>query len=112
RQADQVTAHHVPLLVKIAPDLSDDDVRDIAALALELRLDGIVATNTTTTRTGLVSSPAEVAAAGEGGLSGPPLRRRSLEVLQILRAAAGERLVLVAAGGITTADDARERIHA
>ena len=102
----------VPLLVKIAPDLADADVDAIADLALELSLDGIIATNTTVSRDGLASPPAEVAAAGAGGLSGPPLRARALEVLTRLRKRAGDRLVLIAAGGIETPDDAWERLRA
>ena len=102
----------VPLLVKIAPDLADADVDAVADLALELGLDGIVATNTTTSRDGLASPAAEVAAAGAGGLSGPPLRARSLAVLRRLHARAGDRLVLIAAGGIETPDDAWERLRA
>jgi dihydroorotate dehydrogenase len=102
----------VPLLVKIAPDLADADVDAVADLAVELGLDGIIATNTTTSRVGLASSPAEVAAAGAGGLSGPPLRARALAVLIRLRARAGDRLVLIAAGGIETPDDAWERLRA
>ena len=102
----------VPLLVKIAPDLADDDVDAIADLAVELGLDGIIATNTTTARPDLVSDPALVAAAGAGGLSGVPLRPRALEVLRRLHVRAGDRLVLIAAGGIETADDAWERIAA
>src|SRR5215470_8155398 len=104
--------YRVPLLVKIAPDLADADVDAVADLALELGLDGIIATNTTTSRTGLASPAAEVAAAGAGGLSGPPLRARSLAVLARLRARAGDRLVLIAAGGIETPDDAWERLRA
>jgi dihydroorotate dehydrogenase len=102
----------VPLLVKIAPDLADADVDAVADLALELGLDGIIATNTTVSRDGLASSPAEIAAAGAGGLSGPPLRRPALAVLRRLRARAGDRLVLIAAGGIETPDDAWERLRA
>jgi dihydroorotate dehydrogenase len=102
----------VPLLVKIAPDLADADVDALADLALELGLDGIIATNTTVSRDGLASPPAEVAAAGAGGLSGPPLRARALEVLTRLRERAGDRLVLIAAGGIETPDDAWERLRA
>ena len=102
----------VPLLVKIAPDLADGDVDAIAELALELGLDGIIATNTTIARDGLVSDPALVEAAGAGGLSGAPLRARSLEVLRRLYARTGDRLVLIAAGGIESADDAWERITA
>jgi len=102
----------VPLLVKIAPDLADGDVDAIADLALELGLDGIIATNTTIGRAGLVSDAALVEAAGTGGLSGVPLRARALEVLARLYARTGDRLVLIAAGGIETADDAWERITA
>ena len=102
----------VPLLVKIAPDLADADVDAVADLALELGLDGIIATNTTVSRDGLASPAAEVAAAGAGGLSGPPLRARSLAVLRRLHARAGDRLVLIAVGGIETPDDAWERLRA
>jgi dihydroorotate dehydrogenase len=102
----------VPLLVKIAPDLSDEDVDAVADLAVELRLDGVVATNTTLRRDGLRTDAAHVQALGPGGLSGRPLRARALEVLRRLRARAGDRLVLVAVGGIETPDDAWERIRA
>jgi dihydroorotate dehydrogenase len=102
----------VPLLVKIAPDLAAQDVDAVADLAVELGLDGIIATNTTTSRDGLASSPSEVAAAGAGGLSGPPLRGAALTVLRRLRERAGDRLVLIAAGGIDTPDDAWEAMAA
>jgi dihydroorotate dehydrogenase len=102
----------VPLLVKIAPDLADEDVDAIADLAVELGLDGIVATNTTVSRAHLTSAAAEVAAAGVGGLSGAPLKPRALHVLRRLRGRVGDRLVLVASGGIETPDDVWERIEA
>jgi dihydroorotate dehydrogenase len=102
----------VPLLVKIAPDLADPDIDAVADLALELGLDGIIATNTTIARTGLATPDDEVAALGAGGLSGPPLKARALAVLQRLRAKVGARVMLVAAGGIETADDAWQRIRA
>lgn len=108
--ADRATPRRVPLLVKIAPDLDDADVDAVADLALDLRLDGIIATNTTISRDGLTSKNAEEA--GAGGLSGAPLRRRSLEVLRRLRERTGDRLVLVSVGGIETADEAWERIQA
>jgi dihydroorotate dehydrogenase len=101
----------VPLLVKIAPDLADEDIDAIADLALDRGLDGIIATNTTVARDHLDASRA-AAAAGAGGLSGPPLKPRSLSVLRRLRARVGDRLILVASGGIETADDAWERIEA
>jgi dihydroorotate dehydrogenase len=113
RQAlDGASAQHVPLLVKIAPDLADEDIDAIADLALELGLDGIIATNTTVSRDDLASAPAEVEAAGAGGLSGPPLAGPALRVLRRLRDRTGGRLLLVAAGGIETAGDAWARIEA
>lgn len=102
----------VPLVVKIAPDLADDDIDAVAAMAVELGLDGIIATNTTIARGGLTTPPDAVAALGAGGLSGAPLKARSLEVLRRLRAKVGDRLVLIAVGGIETADDAWARITA
>jgi dihydroorotate dehydrogenase len=99
-----------PVLVKIAPDLADGDVDAVADLAAELGLAGIVATNTTISRSGLAT--AGVAELGAGGVSGAPVARRSLEVLRRLHARVGERLVLVSVGGIETADDAWERITA
>ena len=101
----------VPLLVKIAPDLADPDVDAVADLALDLGLDGIVATNTTISRAGLHDSAA-VADAGAGGLSGAPLKQRSLEVLTRLHDRCGKRVTLVAAGGITTPADAEARLAA
>ena len=101
----------VPLLVKIAPDLADEDIDAVADLALELGLDGIIATNTTISRDGLADSAA-VADAGPGGMSGAPLKQRSLAVLARLHDRTGKRLVLIAAGGIETAADAEARLAA
>lgn len=112
RQADAVTDTHVPLLVKIAPDLSDQDVLAVADLAVELGLDGIVATNTTISREGLRSTPEEVAAVGAGGLSGAPLKARALEVLRLVRGRVGDDMTIIAVGGIGDSDDARERLDA
>ena len=101
-------ATSTPVLVKIAPDLSDDDVDEIADLAVELGLAGIVATNTTVSRSGLATPGAE--ALGTGGVSGPPVASRSAEVLRRLYRRVGDRLVLISVGGIETADDAWDRI--
>jgi dihydroorotate dehydrogenase len=100
------------LLVKVAPDLGDEALDEIADLCLELGLDGIVATNTTVSRELLATPDAEVAALGAGGLSGAPLKIPALNALRRLRARAGDRLLLVACGGIETADDAWERVRA
>lgn len=112
RAADAVTQHRVPLLVKIAPDLSDDDVLAVADLAVELGLEGIIATNTTIRRDGLSTPERDVAAIGAGGLSGPPLSERSLAVLRLLRGRAGAGLAVISVGGITTPSDVAERLAA
>jgi dihydroorotate dehydrogenase len=101
-----------PLLVKIAPDLTDDEVRRIAELAVSLGLDGIIATNTTISREGLKSDPAKVAAAGSGGLSGTPVAARSLEVLRLVRSAVPAELCVISVGGVETAEDVAERLDA
>lgn len=99
-----------PVLVKIAPDLADSDIDDIADLAVELGLVGIVATNTTVSRDGLITRGVD--SLGPGGISGPPLARRATEVLRRLYDRVGERLTLISVGGIETADDAWDRITA
>lgn len=111
-EADVVTDAHVPLLVKIAPDLDDEDIVAVAYLALELGLDGIVATNTTIGREGLVSPAEAVEKAGGGGLSGAPLRKRANDVMRLLRQTVGHDLTLVGVGGIGSVEDAQERLEA
>jgi dihydroorotate dehydrogenase len=105
-------AGSTPLLVKIAPDLADDEVGDIARLAVDTGLAGLIATNTTIARTGLTADAAAVAALGAGGLSGAPLKTRALEVLRLVRAAVPDDFVVVSAGGVDTAADVRERLAA
>ena len=111
-EAVKAAAEGRPVLVKIAPDLSDEDVDAVADLALELELAGIIATNTTVARSGLTTPRAEVEALGPGGLSGAPLRGRALAVLRRLHARTQGNLVLVAAGGVADAADAWARIEA
>jgi dihydroorotate dehydrogenase len=112
READRAAGRPVPLLVKIAPDLSNEDIDDVAALALDLRLDGVIATNTTVMREGLVTPAEQVVQCGVGGLSGAPLKHRSLEVLRRLHAASGGKLALISVGGVETAADVLERLEA
>ncbi len=112
RRADEVTKERIPLLVKIAPDLSDEDVLAVADLARAIDLDGIIATNTTISRDGLATPTARVDDIGAGGLSGRPLTDRSLEVLRLLKGRVGDDLTLVGVGGITTVEDARARLEA
>jgi dihydroorotate dehydrogenase len=112
RTADAAADRHVPLLVKIAPDLDDDDVLAVADLAGAIGLDGIIATNTTISRDHLRTDAATLDAVGAGGLSGAPLSERSLEVLRLLRGRVGGDLTLVGVGGVTTVADARARLEA
>jgi dihydroorotate dehydrogenase len=111
-EAVREAAGGVPVLVKIAPDVSDDQALTIAELVVRLDLAGIVATNTTLSREGLRTDPAVVEAAGAGGLSGAPLAERSLAVLRLLRAAVPADLCLISAGGVETGADVRARLDA
>lgn len=110
--AVKTAAGAVPLLVKIAPDLSDQEVAKISKLVVELKLDGIIATNTTLSREGLKASSAEVEHIGAGGLSGAPLATRSLEVLRAIRENVPASLCVISVGGVTTAADVAERLRA
>ncbi|WP_144873299.1 quinone-dependent dihydroorotate dehydrogenase [Microbacterium sp. 1.5R] len=101
-----------PLLVKIAPDLPDEEITAIAELAVAEGLDGIIAHNTTISRDGLVTDEATIEAAGAGGLSGAPLKGRSLEVLRLIRTVVPSDFCVIAVGGVETADDVRERLDA
>jgi dihydroorotate dehydrogenase len=101
-----------PVLVKIAPDLSNTEALDIAQLAVRLGLAGIIATNTTTSRAGLSSPPALIDAAGNGGLSGAPLAARSLELLRLIRAAVPADFCIISVGGVDSAGDVAERLAA
>jgi dihydroorotate dehydrogenase len=105
-------AGNTPLLVKIAPDLSGDEIAEIAKLAVSLKLDGIIATNTTISRDGLVSDSAKVESIGAGGLSGAPLAQRSLEVLKLIRSIVPADMCIISVGGIETAQQIQERLDA
>ncbi|MFN0318266.1 MAG: quinone-dependent dihydroorotate dehydrogenase [Burkholderiales bacterium] len=100
---------YVPLVVKIAPDLTEDETRAIASLVLEHAIDGIIATNTTLSRRGV-----EGLANGEeaGGLSGAPVREASTEVIRTLHRVLGERVPIIGVGGILDGVSAQEKIQA
>ncbi|PWH05658.1 dihydroorotate dehydrogenase (quinone) [Brachybacterium endophyticum] len=103
----------IPVLVKIAPDLHDDDVRAVASLARDLGLDGVIATNTTIDRPrDLRTARHRIERIGAGGLSGPMLAARSREILRILRETLPAEMTIISCGGIVTAADVRERLEA
>jgi dihydroorotate dehydrogenase len=99
----------VPLLVKIAPDLTPEQIRQLARDLRSLDIDGLIATNTSTGRDGLAGAPAAVHA---GGLSGAPLHPLSVKVIAQLRAELGNGFPLIGVGGIVSADHARATLHA
>lgn len=110
--AVQEEASGRPVLVKIAPDLADEDIVAVAKLSLELKLAGVIATNTTIGREGLKTPAAKIEAIGAGGLSGAPLKARSIEVLRILNRELAGRGVIISVGGIETADEVAARLNA
>jgi dihydroorotate dehydrogenase len=102
----------VPVLVKIAPDLTDEQVTRIATLAVNLNLAGLIATNTTLSRENLETVATTVEAAGAGGLSGAPLAARSLEVLRVVRSVVPASFCVISAGGVETGADVAARLQA
>jgi dihydroorotate dehydrogenase len=101
-----------PILLKIAPDLTNGQLDDIIHIVAESGIAGVIATNTTIERAPLVSSAAEIAACGAGGLSGKPLRERSTEVIRYLKQQSGNAFPVIGVGGIHTAQDAIEKLNA
>lgn len=101
-----------PILLKIAPDLTQEQIDDVIDLALEIKLDGIVATNTTISRDSLITPVPEIQSIGAGGLSGAPVRKRSTEIVQYIHDKTNGRLPIIASGGIFTAADAKEKLNA
>lgn len=105
-------AGRTPVLVKIAPDLTDEQIDAIAGLAVELELSGVIANNTTISRDGLTADASDVEEMGAGGLSGAPVAARSLEVLRRVRAVVPADFCVIAVGGVTTEQDVQDRIDA
>ena len=101
-----------PVLLKIAPDLTDSQLNDIIEILKETKTDGVIATNTTVSRTGLTTPRTVVEKIGNGGLSGKPLASRSTEVIVYLRQRLGEKFPIIGVGGIMTPEDALEKLNA
>jgi dihydroorotate dehydrogenase len=110
-QAVIAKASGKPVLVKIAPDLADEDVVAVAALATKLALAGVIATNTTVSRSGLKTDSKSVSDMGAGGLSGPVLKDRSIEVLKLFRANLPSQIAIVSVGGVFTSSDVVQRLE-
>ncbi|MBX9783505.1 MAG: quinone-dependent dihydroorotate dehydrogenase [Chitinophagaceae bacterium] len=105
--------NHKPILLKIAPDLTNEQLDDVIDLATEIKLDGLVATNTTISREGLnEKSKVKSQKIGAGGLSGLPVKKRSTEVVQYIHQKTKGSIPIIASGGIFTAADAKEKLNA
>ena len=107
--ADQHGGKRVPILIKIAPDLEEVSIQDLADVFNETGIDGVIATNTTISRTGVNGNPLAEEA---GGLSGAPLTGASTEVIKVLRGHLADEIPIIASGGILSAADAREKLEA
>jgi dihydroorotate dehydrogenase len=101
-----------PILLKIAPDLTDSQLDDIAAIVRDTGIAGIIATNTTISRAGLQTQESTISAIGMGGLSGAPVRIRSTQVIRYLRSKMGPDRVIIGVGGIDSAASAQEKLAA
>jgi dihydroorotate dehydrogenase len=100
-----------PILLKIAPDLTTEQLDDVIDLALEINLDGLVATNTTISRENLKSDQLKVIKIGAGGLSGLPLKQKSNDIIKYISQKTNGKIPIIASGGIFKAQDAKERLH-
>ena len=101
-----------PILLKIAPDLTTEQVDDVIELALEIKLDGLVASNTTISRDQLQTSNLKLQTIGAGGLSGLPVKKRSTELVKYIYQKTNGRIPIIASGGIFTGADAKEKLDA
>ena len=101
-----------PILLKIAPDLTQDQLNDVIDLAMEIKLDGLVAANTTISRSGLTTPDLQLTVIGAGGLSGKPLQQRSTEIVKYIHQKTNGKIPVIASGGIFTNEDAKEKFEA
>jgi dihydroorotate dehydrogenase len=101
-----------PILLKIAPDLTNEQLDDIIEIVQEVKLDGVIATNTTVARDKLITNWEKVETIGAGGLSGKPLTKRSTEVVRYLSQKSNKAFPIVGVGGIMSVDDALEKLDA
>jgi dihydroorotate dehydrogenase len=101
-----------PILIKISPDLSNEQLDETIALIIDEKLDGIIATNTTTSRSKLLTSQSKIDQIGNGGLSGKPIADRSNEVIQYISKKTNKKLPIIGVGGIMSAEDAVNKLKA
>ena len=112
QQENEKKAKRKPILLKIAPDLTDEQLLDIVDIVNDSKIDGVIATNTTISREGLKTSQEQVESIGAGGLSGKAVRARSTEVIRFLAEKSQGSFPIIGVGGINTAEDAIEKLEA
>ncbi len=112
QQANEKKAKAKPILLKIAPDLTNSQLDDVVEIVTETGIAGIIATNTTISRDGLATPKATIEAIGAGGLSGKTVRTRSTEVIRYLHEKTGGKTPIIGVGGIFTTEDAKEKLAA
>ena len=100
-----------PILLKIAPDLTQEQIDDVVDLAMEIQLDGLVCSNTTISRIGLITPKEEIEKIGAGGLSGQPVKERSTSIVNYINQRTKGEIPVIASGGIFTAEDAKEKLN-
>ncbi len=104
--------HKKPVLLKIAPDLNPPQLDDVLYVVQQTAIDGIIATNTTTTRHNLKTAQKQIVKIGKGGLSGQPLKDKSTETIRYLHQKSGGNIPIIGVGGIMTAQDAQKKLDA
>ncbi len=110
--AEKHSTNRKPILLKIAPDLSDEQLLEIIEVVIESKLDGVIATNTTTSRIGLKTRHEKIQSIGTGGLSGKALTKRSTEVIKFIAKHSNKKFAIIGVGGIHSVDDALEKLNA
>ena len=112
KERNSIKKHPKPILLKIAPDLTNEQLNDIIEIVDEVALDGVIASNTTISRSNLRTSTIEIERIGNGGLSGKPVKDRSTEVIRYLRENAKKTFPIIGVGGINSPEDAVEKMNA
>jgi len=112
QKANKTFDRQKPILLKIAPDLNNDQLDEIIQLVVETKLDGVIASNTSTDRTGLKASNNQLEAIGNGGLSGQPIKDKSTRVIKYLSDNSNKSFPIIGVGGIHSANDAIEKLNA
>lgn len=112
QQINQAKPSPKPILLKIAPDLSQEQIKEIVGIVLDTKIAGIIATNTTISRKSLITNNQVVSAMGAGGLSGAPLTKKSTEIIQLINQYANHEINVIGVGGIMNEQDALDKINA